>query len=61
MKNRKYTSTTKCSERACWMLRRLLSQWTRCDSAGDIPRPVINAAGAAMKTVVKYDSSCRPL
>jgi hypothetical protein len=43
------------------MLSRLLSQCTRCDNAGDIPRPVINAAGAAMKTVVKYDSNCRPL
>lgn len=58
MKNRKYTNTRKCSERATWMLRRLLIIVRRCDSAGDIPNPVISAAGAAMNTVTKYDSNC---
>jgi hypothetical protein len=54
MKKMKYSKTRKCNERACWMLNRLLITVRRIDSAGDIPRPVITAAGAAMKTVVKY-------
>jgi hypothetical protein len=53
MKNRKYTSTRKCSDRAAWMLNRLLITVRRIDSAGDIPSPVMTASGAAMKTVVK--------
>jgi hypothetical protein len=33
----------------------------RIERAGDIPSPVIRASGAAMKTVVKYASSCNAL
>jgi hypothetical protein len=43
------------------MLNRLLITVRRIDSAGDIPNPVISAAGAAMKTTVKYASNCKPL
>jgi len=46
---------------AVWMLKTLLMALKRVDSAGDIPRPVIRASGAARKTVVKYAISCRPL
>ena len=53
MKNRNHTNTRKCSERASWMLNRLLIGLNRVDSAGDMPSPVINASGAAMKMVMK--------
>ena len=53
MKTRNQTSTRKCSERAVWMLRTLLTRLKRVDSAGDIPRPVMSASGAATKTVMK--------
>lgn len=53
MKSRKYTRIRKCSERASWMLSRLLIAVSRIDSAGPMPRPVSRAAGAAMNTVVK--------
>ena len=47
------TSTRKCSERAVWMLKIVLTRLNRVDSAGDMPSPVIRASGAAMKTVMK--------
>ena len=53
MKTRNQTSTRKCSERAVWMLNSLLIRLKRVDSAGDMPRPVISASGAATKTVTK--------
>jgi hypothetical protein len=53
MKSRKQTSTRKCSERAVWMLNRLLIRRKRDDSAGDVPSPVMRASGAARKTVTK--------
>ena len=53
MNTRNQHSTRKCSERAVWMLSSLLIRLKRVDSAGDIPRPVISASGAAMKTVMK--------
>ena len=46
-------STKKCSERATWMLNTELILRKRVDSAGDMPRPVTRARGAAMKTVMK--------
>ncbi len=61
MKIRNQTSTRKCTDRAVWMLKTLLIRLNRVDSAGDIPRPVISASGAAMNTVMKYAISCRPL
>ena len=53
MNNRNQTSTRKCRERAVWMLSTLLIRLNRVDSAGDMPSPVMNASGAAMKTVMK--------
>ncbi len=53
MKNRNQHSTRKCIERAAWMLRTLLTRRNRVDSAGDMPRPVTSASGAAMKIVMK--------
>ena len=53
MKTRNQTSTRKCSERAVWMLKIVLTRLKRVDSAGDMPRPVISASGAATKTVMK--------
>ena len=53
MNTRNQTSTRKCSERAVWMLNILLIRLKRVDSAGDIPRPVMSASGAATKTVMK--------
>ena len=53
MKIRNQTSTRKCSERAVWMLKIVLTRRKRVDNAGDIPRPVIRASGAATKTVMK--------
>ena len=53
MKTRNQTSTRKCSERAVWMLNTLLIRLKRVDSAGDMPRPVTRASGAATKTVMK--------
>ena len=53
MKTRNQTSTRKCSERAVWMLKTVLIRLKRVDSAGDIPRPVMSASGAATKTVTK--------
>ena len=53
MKTRNQTSTRKCSERAVWMLSSLLIRLKRVDSAGDMPRPVRSASGAATKTVMK--------
>ncbi len=55
--------TRKCTDRAVWMLSTRLSRLKRVDSAGDIPSPVINARGAATKTVTKSASSwsrCTP-
>ena len=46
-------STRKCSERAAWMLSRLLMRVNRVESAGDMPSPVTSASGAAKKTVMK--------
>ena len=43
------------------MLSTLLTALKRVESAGDIPRPVISASGAAMKIVTKYASICRLL
>jgi hypothetical protein len=40
-------------DRAAWMLSTELTERMRVESAGDIPRPVRRAAGAAMKTVKK--------
>ena len=37
------------SERASFMLNRLLITVRRIDSAGDIPRPVMSANGAAKR------------
>jgi hypothetical protein len=53
MKTRNQTSTRKCSERAVWMLNGLLIRLNRVDSAGDMPRPVTRASGAATNTVMK--------
>ena len=53
MKIRNQTSTRKCRDRAVWMLKIRLIRLKRVDSAGDMPRPVISASGAAMKTVTK--------
>jgi hypothetical protein len=53
MNARNQTSTRKCSERAVWMLNTLLIRLKRVDSAGDIPRPVSSASGAATKIVTK--------
>ena len=53
MKTRNQTSTRKCSERAVWMLKTVLIRLKRVDSAGDMPRPVMSASGAATKTVMK--------
>ena len=53
MKSRNQTSTRKCSERAVWMLSTVLIRLKRVDSAGDMPRPVMRASGAATKTVMK--------
>jgi hypothetical protein len=39
--------------RAVWMLNVLLIRLNRIESAGDMPRPVIRASGAATKTVTK--------
>ncbi len=61
MNTRNQPSTMKCRERAVWMLSTLLIRLKRVDSAGDMPRPVISASGAATKTVMKYAISCRLL
>ena len=53
MNTKNHTNTRKCSERAVWMLKILLTRLKRVDSAGDMPRPVISASGAAMNTVMK--------
>ena len=53
MNTRNQHSTRKCSDRATWMLSGLLIRLNRVESAGDIPRPVIRASGAATKTVMK--------
>ena len=53
MKIRNQASTRKCSERAVWMLKIVLTRRKRVDRAGDMPRPVIRASGAAMNTVMK--------
>ena len=53
MKNRNQHRTRKCSERATWMLNSLLTGLNRVDKAGDMPSPVRNASGAAMKMVMK--------
>jgi hypothetical protein len=53
MNSRNQTSTRKCSERAVWMLNTVLIRRYRVDNAGDIPRPMMNAIGAAMKIVMK--------
>ena len=45
--------TAKWNDRATWMLNTELIRRNRVDSAGDIPRPVMRASGAAMKTVTK--------
>ncbi len=52
MKAENYASTRKCSERAVWMLKIVLTRPKRVETAGDIPRPVIRAIGAATKTVM---------
>jgi hypothetical protein len=46
-------STKKWRERATWMLKIRLTRLKRVDRAGDMPSPVINARGAATKTVTK--------
>ena len=61
MKNRNQTSTRKCRDRAVWMLSTRLIRLKRVDSAGDMPSPVMSAAGAAMKIVTKYASNWRLL
>ena len=53
MKITNQTSTRKCSERAIWMLKILLTRLNRVDSAGDMPSPVMRASGAATNTVTK--------
>ena len=53
MKNKNQTSTRKCRDRAVWMLSARLIRLKRVDSAGDMPSPVMSAAGAAMKIVTK--------
>ena len=53
MNSRNQASTRKCSERAVWMLSTRLMRLNRVDSAGDMPRPVMSASGAATKTVMK--------
>jgi len=53
MNSRNQISTRKCKERATWMLKTLLIHRNFVDSAGDIPRPVMKAIGAATKTVMK--------
>jgi len=53
MNSTNHTSTRKCSDRAVWMLRTFEKRRKRVDSAGDIPRPVSRASGAATKTVTK--------
>ena len=53
MKTRNQASTRKCSERAVWMLKIVLTRLKRVERAGDIPSPVIRASGAATKTVMK--------
>src|SRR5665213_4070102 len=54
MKKRMHARTKKCSDRAVWMLKTVLILLKRVESAGDIPKPVISASGAATKTVMKY-------
>jgi hypothetical protein len=61
MKTRNQINTRKCRERAVWMLSTRLSRLKRVDSAGDIPSPVMSAAGAAMKMVMKYAINWRLL
>jgi hypothetical protein len=53
MKSRNQQGTRKCSERAVWMLKIVLTRVKRADSAGDMPRTVMRASGAATKTVMK--------
>ena len=43
------------------MLKTVLIRLKRVESAGDIPKPVISASGAATKTVMKYAICCRLL
>src|SRR3954454_3906732 len=61
MNNRNQHKTRKCSDRATWILSSLLSRRKLVESAGDMPRPVSIAAGAAMKIVTKYASCCSAL
>jgi hypothetical protein len=53
MKNKNHTITRKCRERATWMDRTRLTGLIRVDNAGDMPRPVSRARGAATNTVMK--------
>jgi hypothetical protein len=53
MNTRNQHSTRKWSDRATWMLSGLLILSNRVERAGDIPRPVISASGAATNTVTK--------
>ena len=45
MKIKNQTNTRKWRDRAVWMLSTRLSRLNRVDSAGDIPSPVMSAAG----------------
>lgn len=61
MKIKNQTNTRKWRDRAVWMLSTRLSRLNRVDSAGDIPSPVMSAAGAATKMVMKYAINWRLL
>ena len=61
MKIKNQINTRKWRDRAVWMLSTRLSRLKRVDSAGDIPSPVMSAAGAAMKMVMKYAINWRLL
>ena len=51
MNTRNQIITRKCSDRAVWMLSTRLMRVNRVDRAGDMPRPVRTASGAATNTV----------
>jgi hypothetical protein len=53
MNRRNQHSTRKCTDLATWMLSILLIPLNLVERAGDIPRPVRSASGAATKIVTK--------
>jgi hypothetical protein len=61
MNSRNQHITRKCSDLATWMLSGVLTNRSLVESAGESPRPVIRAPGAAIKTVKKYANTCRAL